>query len=69
MIIKNQDYKIEKAAPEDAEAGPKVSEEGKTLGEAGMNREYITEQLIVSKSVLKWTIFTYKRLYKMLNIY
>ena len=36
------DYKIEKAAPQDAGAGPKLSEEGKNLGGAGMNREYIT---------------------------
>jgi phage anti-repressor protein len=38
----NIDYKIEKAASEDAEAGPKLSEEGKNLGGAGLNREYIT---------------------------
>jgi hypothetical protein len=38
----NVDYKIEKAALEVAKAGPKLSEEGKNLGGAGLNREYIT---------------------------
>jgi len=38
----NVDYKIEKAAPEDAEAAPNISIEGKNLGGAGLNREYIT---------------------------
>lgn len=38
----NIDYKIEKAASANAKAGPKFSEEGKNLGGAGLNREYIT---------------------------
>jgi hypothetical protein len=41
-FIQDIDYKIEKAAPEDAEAGPKLSQEGKNIGGAGANREYTT---------------------------
>jgi predicted GIY-YIG superfamily endonuclease len=46
VLVKNFEenvhYKIEKAAPPSCGAGPKLSQEGKNLGGAGMNREYIT---------------------------